>query len=78
MKLSLDGADDVYLTQVDKTPLFVVPWKPRDYAQGLHSIRVTAEVNSKNYLNILLQCFIFNNRLIECNTISYGKCDIMF
>lgn len=48
VKLSLDGAADVYLSQVDKTPLFVGPWKPEDYAQGLHSIRVTAEVTSKS------------------------------
>ncbi|OQR73783.1 transmembrane protein 62-like [Tropilaelaps mercedesae] len=43
VKLSLDNADEIYLTQVDKTPLFVIPWKPRDYAQGLHTLRVTAE-----------------------------------
>ncbi|XP_022671622.1 transmembrane protein 62-like [Varroa destructor] len=43
VKLSLDDADEIYLTQVDKTPLFVVPWKPVVYAQGLHKLRVTAE-----------------------------------
>lgn len=55
VKVSLDGEDVQFLTQVDKTTLFILKWNSSKYLQGLHRIQVTAEVrrgtSGANYAN---------------------------
>ena len=64
VKVEVDGLAMPTPTAVENSPLYVLPWRPYDYAIGLHNLKVIAK-DGAGRVNIYTQPFSLDSTLSQ-------------